>query len=93
MIYKLFLVANFVALAIAAAFFIIGLSDGSVSSFNIAVWTMLLVGLSGVLLVGKQLKLKGKSHFATSILGITAIPTILGGLFMLIVLVTQPRWN
>jgi hypothetical protein len=93
MIYKLFLIADLLAAAIAVSFFGIGIADGTVSSFNIGIWSLLLLLLSAVLFVGMVFKSKGKPWLATATLGIVAVPTIAAGLFILIVLITNPRWN
>ena len=93
MIYKLFLIADLLATAIVATFFAIGIADGSVSSFNNGIWSLLLVSLCVVLLAGRRFKEKEKTWLATATLGIVAVPTIAGGIFLLIVLVTNPRWN
>lgn len=52
--------------ALAVFFFPWGLADGSVSTFNIGLWMLLLV---------------------------LAVPGVLVGLFFLILIVGNPRWN
>jgi hypothetical protein len=93
MIYKLFLVADLIALMTAMTFFAIGLTDGSVGSFNIVIWTALMAFLGGIFWIGRRLRSNDRPRLATAVLGIVAIPALLGGLFMLIVLIAQPRWN
>jgi hypothetical protein len=93
MICKLFLVADLIALMTAMTFFAIGLTDGSVGSFNIVIWAALMTFLGGILWIGRRLRSNDRTRLATAVLGIVAIPTLLGGLFMLIVLIAQPRWN
>ena len=74
-------------------FFVWGLSDGTVSSFNIALWAGLLLGTSCV--TGGSLLLKLKNHvgLATLVAMLLAVPALLAGLFLVIVLITNPRWN
>jgi hypothetical protein len=51
-VYRLFLSVDIVALFIALYFFFAGISDGSVSSFNIALWLAVLGGLTAVVGAG-----------------------------------------
>jgi len=74
-------------------FFAAGLSDGSVSSFNIVLWLAILGGLAAILGGGLQLKSSGHRRLATGVLLILAVPGLLFGLFLLSVIILQPRWN
>ncbi len=74
-------------------FFLIGLADGSVSSFNIALWLAILAGLAAVLIGGPALGAHGHRAAAYALLLVLAIPGFLGGLFLLAVIILQPRWN
>jgi len=74
-------------------FFFAGLSDGSVSSFNMALWLAILGGLAAVLCGGLWLRSKGHLHLARVVLLILAIPGLLFGLFILGAIILQPRWN
>ena len=78
---------------IAAYFFFAGLSDGSVSSFNILLWLAILGGLAAILGGGLQLKSSGHRGLATGVLLILAIPGLLFGMFLLAAIILQPRWN
>ena len=79
--------------AVAVYFFLVGVADGSVSSFNITLWGGILLALAGV--VGGSLWLKGRGRrgVAVALLWVLAAPGVLAGLFLLIVLVSNPRWN
>ena len=79
--------------AIAVFFFLWGLADGSVSSFNSGLWTILLGGLAA--LVGGTLWLKsnGRPKVATMLAWVLAAPGLLVGLFFLLLIVANPRWN
>jgi apolipoprotein N-acyltransferase len=79
--------------AMAAFFFVVGLADGSVSSFNIGLWLVLLGGLAGVLWTGIALRARGRTGAALAVLGIVAVPGLLAVFFLLVVVITQPRWN
>jgi hypothetical protein len=82
-----------VVAAIAVYFFLWGLQDGTVSSFNIGIWTLLLVGLA--LVVGGSLWLKssGRRGLAIALALVLAVPGALMGLFFLVLIVSNPRWN
>ena len=78
---------------VAVYFFLIGVGDGSVSSFNAGLWFALLAGLGGILGGGLVLRDRGHPGAAIALLAVLAIPAVLGVLFFLVVLVSQPRWN
>ena len=78
---------------VALYFFFIGLGDGSVSSFNMAIWLIVLGGLAVILVGSLWLKGMGKLLLAKGLLGILAVPGLLYVLFMLLVIVSNPRWN
>jgi hypothetical protein len=92
-LYRLFLIAASLALAVAIYFFGIGLADGSVSSFNIVLWIALLGGLLGVTGGGWLLNTRGHRGAAVMVLAIVAVPAILAGIAILLLIVLQPRWN
>lgn len=81
------------AAAVVAFFFFWGLTDGTVSSFNIGIWLALVGGVCGVLGGGVALKSAGKLRAAIGILLVLAIPATLMGLFFLLLIILQPRWN
>jgi hypothetical protein len=87
-----FSVAALVA-AVAVVFFVIGLADGSVSSFNITLWVGLLAGVAAVLVAGYALRARNRTGLAIAMLCILAVPGVLYGLFIALVIVTNPRWN
>lgn len=74
-------------------FFFVGLADGSVSSFNMGIWIVLLIVLGGVIVGSLMLRSAGRHRIAIGVLMILAVPGVLLGLFFLIVLITNPRWN
>jgi len=68
-------------------FFLIGLSDGTVSSFNIALW-LPLVGVPGaVLWGGLRLKAVGRPGAAKGLLALLAVPGVLVGTWLLLIVV------
>jgi hypothetical protein len=74
-------------------FFLAGLGDGSVSSFNIGLWLAILAVFAAVLGGVLLLKSNGYVTFANLLLLTLAIPGLLYGLFILSVIILQPRWN
>lgn len=74
-------------------FFIIGLADGSVSSFNMNLWLGLLVAVAAVVGGGWMLDTTGKPGAAIAVLLILAVPGVLYALFILLIVIAQPRWN
>jgi hypothetical protein len=74
-------------------FFFWGLSDGTVSAFNIGLWLVLLLGVGGVVWGGWKLRAAGRTGLATGLLLILAFPGFMYVLFLLVVLIGRPRWN
>jgi hypothetical protein len=74
-------------------FFVIGLADGSISSFNIGLWLLILLAVGGVVLGSLWLHSAGHSGAAKGVLLILAVPGLLFLLFFLSVLLLKPRWN
>ena len=74
-------------------FFFAGLSDGSVSSFNILLWLALLGGIAAILGSGLLLKANKKLWPANGVLLILAAPGFLLGLLFLMLIVLQPDWR
>lgn len=74
-------------------FFLAGLKDGSVSSFNIAIWLVLLLVIAGVLAGSALCRSHGHTAAAWLILAVLAVPGALGTLFFLGAVILNPRWN
>ncbi|MFT3730174.1 MAG: hypothetical protein QM780_01945 [Hyphomicrobium sp.] len=92
-IFILLLAADAAALLIAVYFFFVGIGDGSISSFNITLWLTVLAVLIGVPAAGYALRTRGELAKANLVLALVGVPTILAGLFVLTILISQPRWN
>ena len=86
-------VVNAVIAAIVLYFFFAGLSDGSVSSFNMLLWLGLLAG-AGVV-VGGSLLLRGSGKPKTGMVLnlLLAVPGLGFALFFLVLILSHPRWN
>ena len=81
------------AATVVVFFFFWGLSDGTVSSFNILLWLSMLGGVGIILGGGLWLKSQGFLRLACGVLLILAFPVTMIGLFYLTVIIFPPRWN
>ncbi len=90
--WTLFSIDGAVAL-IVLFFFFAGLGDGSVSPFNMTLWLAILGGLAAILGGGWLLKSNGHPYLACGVLLILAVPGLLYAVFILSVIILQPRWN
>ena len=93
MFFGILLAIDAVAALVILYFFLIGLADGSVSSFNMQLWLGTLAVVAAILGGGLALKAKGQRVAAHLVLLILATPAALYGLFVLSIIVFQPRWN
>ncbi len=93
MLYRILLAVDLIAVAIIVWFFVIGLADGSVSSFNAGLWAAILAALAAILGGGIALRRYGKTALANVVLAILAAPTVGYGLFMALLILTVERWN
>lgn len=92
-IYRASLAVSGVVAVVVVLFFLWGLADGSVSSFNFEIWLVALVLVAIVPIAGIRLANRGHYLAATLVLGILAFPGILYGLFILLVIGSGARWN
>lgn len=74
-------------------FFFEGLGDGSVSSVNGGLWFLMLLVPGAVLAGSLWLKAQHRLGLAKGLLLFLAVPGLLAGLFVLILLISNPRWN
>jgi len=93
MFFGILLAIDAVAALVIVYFFLIGLADGSVSSFNMQLWLGILTAIAAILGGGLLLKSKGQRIAANLVLLILAAPAALYGFFILSIIVFQPRWN
>lgn len=78
---------------VAVYFFVWGILDGSVSSFNIVLWLGILLALAAILGGSVLLRAAGHPVLGLCLLLLLAVPGLLAGLFILAILILQPRWN
>ena len=74
-------------------FFLWGVADGTVSSFNIVLWLVMLGGVGTVVFGSLALRRAGRPAAAVQLLLILAIPGIAYTIFLVAAVVLQPRWN
>lgn len=82
-----------IAALVAIVFFFIGIADGSVSSSNSGIWFLMLAGLAAILLGSLWLKAHEYMGLAKTLLAVLAVPTALYGLFLLVAIFSNTRWN
>jgi ABC-type sulfate transport system permease component len=87
------LVIDMIAALILYGFFFIGIADGSVSEFNIGLWLLILAVFTLLVGSGWVFRRKGRHGISTLFLLPVAVPAALYGLFLLLILILQPRWN
>lgn len=79
--------------AVVVFFFMWGVADGSVSSFNIMLWLGILAAVAAIVGLGPLLLRAGQTALATGVLLVLAFPAAMFVLFLLAVVLLQPRWN
>jgi hypothetical protein len=78
---------------IVLGFFFWGLTDGSVSSFNILLWLNLISAVGGILVGSWILRANGRPRIANGLLALLAWPGCLIGFFFLVLILRPVRWN
>lgn len=74
-------------------FFLIGLVDGSVSSFNGGLWVLLLSGI-GVITGGSYwLWRQGRIGWASMLAAFLAVPGLLAVMMLIAILLSDPSWQ
>lgn len=91
--FRFLLAVDALAALVVVYFFFIGLADGSVSSFNMGLWLGILAVVAAILGGGWMLNGKGQRAAANAVLAILAVPMLLYGLFILVIVITQPSWQ
>jgi len=93
MIFWLLLAFDVVLAAVLLFFFAIGIGDGSISSFNIGLWLLLIAVAAAILGGGLWLKRAGRELPCIMLLLVPAIPGACFLLFVLMLVATQPDWR
>jgi hypothetical protein len=74
-------------------FFFLGMVDGSVSAFNMGIWIAILAALPLILGGSLWLKMLGFPVSGGILLLVLAVPGLLYGLYIFLILVTKTSWN
>jgi hypothetical protein len=93
LLYRTLLGIDALVALVVGYFFLVGLADGSVSSFNIVMWLMLIGGVGGILFGGVALHRRGRSAAGKALLALLAVPATLFAAFFGLLIVSNPRWN
>jgi hypothetical protein len=93
MMFRMLWGVDVVAALIALAFFVIGIDDGTVSSFNMMLWIALLAGLAVIVFGSNALQARGQRGLAFILAAVLAVPVFLACLFFALLLVSGVRWN
>ena len=93
MLFGVLFAINVVAALVAFGFFVVGLADGSVTTFNILIWAALLGTLFSVPFAGWLLRLRGQRRLATIVLLPMAGVAAVAGVLTLLMIFNPPRWN
>jgi hypothetical protein len=93
LLFRLLIAFDAIVAAVVLFFFCWGVSDGTVSSFNVGLWLGLLAATALSLCGGWFFYAKGNRVLALLLLLILALPGFLYLLFLLFVIIAQPRWN
>ncbi len=93
MLFRLLIGFDMIVAAVVLYFFSWGVSDGTVSLFNIRSWLVLLAATAVSLVGGIYFHAKGNRVVAILFLSILALPGFAMVLFTVIMLVVNPRWN
>jgi len=78
---------------VAVGFFFVGIADGSVSSFNIALWSALLAALAVVVFGAPALRARGHTVAAGVLAGALAVLVLLFAALLALAIATGTRWN
>lgn len=92
MLYRILLGIDLAAAAVAVFFFLWGLSDGT-ALYAPGAWLMLVGGIAAVIGGGVALARAGRMALANTLLLVLAVPAAGYVLFILLILVLEPRWN
>jgi len=91
-LFKIFWGIDLLICAIAIVFFVLGLADGSVSSFNIGIWATAFAAIAIIIAGGHWLKKAGYLVLATLLLFVLAFPGIICVIVLLTLILTDTKF-
>jgi len=92
-LYRILLALAAIAAATLFFFFAWGLSDGTVSSFNMHIWLVMIAGVSLILWGGLHFGARRQYLPASAILSLLAAPTALSMFILVVLMIAQPNWH
>ena len=75
------------------AFFLWGVADGTVSSFNILLWLAMLGGAVALPWAGWALRQRGRTGAANGVLLVLALPAVLALFAIAVMFASPPDWR
>ena len=84
---------NILAALVAFGFFIIGLADGTVTTFNILIWAAMLGTLFSLPFLAWLMRLRGHARVGTVLMLPVAGVAVIGGLVLLVMMISPPNWR
>jgi hypothetical protein len=84
---------NLAAALVAFSFFIVGLADGTVTTFNILIWAGMLSLLFSMPFAAWLVRLRGHPRLGTVLLLPVAVVATLAAVVVLIMIVNPPDWR
>lgn len=91
--FKIFWTLDALASLVVIYFFFVGIGDGTVSSRNMGLWTLILAVIGAVMIGSVILKHNQYNNIALGLLFILALPALFFVLYMLVALFGGERWN
>lgn len=92
-LYTILFVFDILVSFVVFYYFLIGLIDKSISTFNIGTWLILLLGIAGIILAGWYFHKTDHHRMANLILSVLAFPGMIYLIFLLSVIFGNQRWN
>ena len=92
-LFGILLAINLAAALVAFGFFVVGLADGSVTTFNILIWGAMLGVLFSVPMAAWLLRVRGQARLASAVLVPLAGVAVLGGLALAVLVISAPDWR
>jgi hypothetical protein len=91
-VYRTLLGIDIAAAAVALFFFLWGLTDGT-ALYAPGLWLLLLGGIAAIIGGGIALARAGRTLVASLLLAVLAVPAAGYVVFIVMLLVLEPRWN
>lgn len=93
MVFRLLFAFDVAIAVVLLAFFLAGISDGSVSGANIGLWLPLIAVTAAILAASLSLLRRGRAKPAIGLLLVPAVPGIAFLLFFAMIIAISPDWR